>query len=400
MNNSQGNLRVGLLWIISLCLAVAPSKRGRALHGIWCLLVLGYVWSFNIWKCISFNSDMLTIERVLYLMEYPANMIIVALIIYNVIRSGPSRKYIARQTKLFRVIIGPDQSKSAQQFKARLHRRSLKLLLMTLAFHSLCLLIDMSYFGFDFVKTWSSNSVHNLPAVIISLNLLQFDQALYFLCLLEEQLCQRLEELLLSQRPPMGINKLDARYEMAFSLLVNAGGGSLLLLEQIRSASSRLNRLHGQLIESFGLIVVVNCGNSLISLCEEIFSLFKFFEKPEWDEWLLLIYRCLWSFMHAERIWFILAANERLLEQKCHLSMLLNQLEVCGTRLEQSVNRFLLEIQVGLRQRACGIIDLDTLALGGFISAFMAIVIFLIQIELGNKSLMGFAVNRSHWNYV
>jgi len=30
----------------------------------------------------------------------------------------------------------------------------------------------------------------------------------------------------------------------------------------------------------------------------------------------------------------------------------------------------------------------------------MAIVIFLIQIGLGNKSLMGVALNRSNWVYV
>lgn len=53
--------------------------------------------------------------------------------------------------------------------------------------------------------------------------------------------------------------------------------------------------------------------------------------------------------------------------QKCQLFQLLNELEVCSFHLERTINRFLLQLQTSLAQppEACGIVPLDTLALGG-----------------------------------
>jgi len=55
--------------------------------------------------------------------------------------------------------------------------------------------------------------------------------------------------------------------------------------------------------------------NSLISFCVELYLLFDFFDNPQWEESMLLVYRLLWLVMHGGRIWFILAVNEQILEQ-------------------------------------------------------------------------------------
>jgi len=53
--------------------------------------------------------------------------------------------------------------------------------------------------------------------------------------------------------------------------------------------------------------------------------------------------------------------------QKCNLCQLINELEVCSSHLERTINRFLLQLQTSIDQplEACGIVTLDTLSLGG-----------------------------------
>ncbi|KAH8402021.1 hypothetical protein KR009_009140 [Drosophila setifemur] len=389
---------------LTICrlLGVAPmGGRGpiRWIHCIWCLFLLLYIWIGSIWKCIDFKVEIPTIEKLLYLIEFPGNMLTIGFLSYYAILSRPCAQEVELQ--IHRLINGLE-SKVVKFIYRKHDQRTLNLLGATIAFHCLCFGVDIGTYNCEWWTTGFSNSVYNLPALMMSFGVLQYVHPLYFLWLLLEQMSRRLEELKSRQRPPKGIAKPDARYETAFAVLVDAGGDSALLLEEMRSACHHIDQLHKQLASRYGIFLLLNFFNSLACFCMELYLVFNFFESPLWEESLLLIYRLLWLLMHGGRIWLILSVNERILDQKCYLCQLLNELVVCSSRLERTLNRFLQQLHTSLAQppMACGIVALDTLELGGFIGVMMAIVIFLIQIGLGNKSLMGVALNRSNWVYI
>ncbi|EDV36650.1 uncharacterized protein Dana_GF11839 [Drosophila ananassae] len=390
------------LLTVSRFLGVAPlGRKGpiQWIHCLWCLSLLLYIWISSIYKCVTFKSEIPTIEKILYLMELPGNMAVNGFLVYYAVKNRPWCQETEFQIHRFVGGLDPNVVKLIYR---RHCQSSHQLLCVVIAFHLLCAAVDIGSFNFDWCATAFSNSIYNLPALMISLGVLQYVQPVHILGLLLENLRQRLEELKLRQRPPISATKLDADYEAAFGILVNAGGCSGLLLEELRSMCNTIDQLHKKLMDKFGIFLLLNFANSLTSFCVELYLIFNFFETPLWEESLLLIYRLLWLFMHGVRIWLILSVNTWILEKKCHMFQLLNELEVCSSHLERIINRFLVQLQTSLSQPpvACGIVPLDTLEVGGFIGVLMAIVIFLIQIGLGNKSLMGVALNRSNWVYV
>ncbi|XP_039482164.1 putative gustatory receptor 59e [Drosophila santomea] len=391
-----------LLLTINRFFGVYPSgKRGvlRWIHSLWSLFLLLYIWAGSIVKCLEFTTEIPTIEKLLYLMEFPGNMTTIAILVYYAILNRPLAHGVEFQIDC---IISGLKGKAKRLVYKRQGQRTLHLMVTTTVFHGLCVLVDVVNYKFHFSTTWSSNSVYNLPAIMLSLGVLQYALPVHFLWLVLDQMRMCLKVLKLQQRPPQGTTKLDARYESAFAALVDAGGGSALMIEEMGFACNLIELVHNKYLSRFGPFLVLNLVNSLISICVEFYLIFNFFETPLWEETVLLVYRLLWLAMHGGRIWFILAVNEQILEQKCNLCHVLNELEVCSARLERTINRFLLQLQRSIDQplEACGIVTLDTRSLGGFIGVLMAIVIFLIQIGLGNKSLMGVALNRSNWVYV
>ncbi|KAH8263912.1 hypothetical protein KR038_004408 [Drosophila bunnanda] len=391
-----------LLLTINRVLGISPSGKGgihQWIHSLWCLLLLIYIWTNSIRRCVEFKGEMATIEKILYLLEFPGNMSVIGYLTFHAIVSRSSLQEV--EVEIHRLIKRLDD-KTVQLIYKKQDQRTLYLMVTFIIFHGLCAVVDIITCKFEFWTTWTSNSIYNLPGVMMSLGLLQYALPLNFLWLLFDETRKGLQELKWQQRPPGGITKLDARYESAFAVLVDAGGGYSVLLEEMRSTCNHLDLLHGKLLSRFGIFLLLNLANSLASLCVEVYLVFNFFENPQLEESVLLIYRLLWLLMHGGRIWFIMAVNAHILEKKCQLFRLINELEVCSFHLERTINRFLLQLQTSLAQplEACGIVPLDTLALGGFFGVLMAIVIFLIQIGLGNKSLMGVALNKSNWLYI
>ncbi|KAH8277725.1 hypothetical protein KR018_004224, partial [Drosophila ironensis] len=387
---------------VSRLLGVAPPKRSgliRWICRIWSMSLLCYIWAGSIWKCMDFKAEIPTVEKILFLTEFPGNMLAIGFLVWYAIQNTfPSQKAELQIDRLVKEL----DSKAAKHIYCKHCRVHLQLLIIVIAFHGLCVLVDMVTFNFGWRETSFSNSVYNLPALMMSLGVLQYVQPVKNLWFCLEHVRSRLQEVKMRQRSPLGTTKLNARYESAFAILVDAGGQTASLLEDMRSMCNQIDRLHKLLLRKFGIFLLLNFANSLASVCVELYLVFNFFENPLWEESVLFLYRILWLIMHGGRIWLILAVNGGILEQKCLLCQLLNELVVCSSHLERTINRFLRQLQNGLNHppTACGIVPLDTLELGGFIGVLMAIVIFLIQIGLGNKSLMGVALNRSNWVYV
>ncbi|KAH8407611.1 hypothetical protein KR222_008044, partial [Zaprionus bogoriensis] len=356
---------------ISRWLGVSPALRQqqRQLQLAWSLLLLACIWTVCIRLVISkLHMPVLAIEKLLYLTEYPANMLLTALFSLSVYRdAGYYRRLWLQQQKLQALLF-----ERAAQLQEQMQRHVRQQLLLILCFHGICVVIDVLWMRLDWLSTLHSNVAHNLVGLMISLSLLQYVLALRLICLLHAQLNKQLCSLIPSSICIIG--------------QVHGHG-----VEQLRLAWAALNQLHAQFSRKFGVVLLLNFSNSLLSFSYELFNVFRMLEQADWTQWVLLSYRLLWLLMHGMRIWTVLRANERILEQKCQLCLLLNQLQLQDARLERAVNRFLLQLQAneGCPSTVLGVLELDTLTLGGFISALMAIVIFLIQIDLGNKSLMG-----------
>jgi len=87
-------------------------------------------------------------------------------------------------------------------------------------------------------------------------------------------------------------------------------------LEQLRLTCITLDDIHMKLLNRFGLVLMVNFINSLLSFCYELFNVFRILEQAKWsEEWVLFLYRILWLLMHGVRVWSVLIANSRIAEQ-------------------------------------------------------------------------------------
>ncbi|XP_064548227.1 putative gustatory receptor 59e [Drosophila montana] len=372
---SERQRGVRLLLGLSRWLGVSPPGERLAYpHLIWSLLLLGCVWFYTLNRLITmkFYKQVLTIQKLFYFAEYPANMLLTAIFSLRIYRSA--RFYIRLWLQLCR--LQALLFENGRQLCAGLEQQHvLRLLCVIIGFHAVCAVVDSAWLNFDWRLSLPSNCAHQLPSLMISLSLLQYVLAQRLLCLFYAQLNQRLAQL--RQRLPIGICVLALESQS---------------LEQLRLAAVALDSVQAELLARFGFVLLLSFGNSLLSLSYEVFNVFRLLELAQLGDWVLYCYRSLWLLLHGSRIWFVLRVNERIVEQKCQLCLLLNQLEASDTRLERSINRFLLQLQTNQAQppAACGLIDLDTLSLGGFVNALLVIVIFLIQIDLGNKSLRGF----------
>ncbi|KAL7736155.1 hypothetical protein ACLKA6_003701 [Drosophila palustris] len=382
---SLGNRWLRLLQTLSCFLGVSPSplrkQQHRHLHLTWSLILLAWLWFVGTNLLLAKSQmQVLAIEKLLYLIEYPSNMIITAIFSLRVYRSAEFfRRQSLQQKNLISLLF-----EDSQKYFSQLGDYVRKLLLMVCSFHGLCVVIDICWLRFDWVQTLYSNCAHNLVGLMISLSLLQYVLDLRIIQQLHLQLNERLKKTIETYRSPLnGICIVSPEYDKVE-----------WKLEQLRLNCITLDEMRVKLLDRFGPVLLVNFVNSLLSFCYELFNVFRIVEQAKWSEDLVLfVYRLLWLLMHGSRIWSVLMANARIAEQKCQLCLLLNKLETDDTRLERNVNRFLLQLQAngGNPSTVCGVADLDTLALGGFVSALSAIVIFLIQIDLGNKSLMGYS---------
>lgn len=261
---------------------------------------------------MEFKGEMATIEKILYLLEFPGNMSVIGFLAYHAIVNPSGIQ--EEEFEIHRLIQRLD-AKAVRLIYRRHDRRTLQLMVTSIIFHGLCALVDVVTCNFEFWTTWISNSIYNLPGLMMTLGVLQYALPLHFLRLLLDQIRRRLEELKLQQRPKAGITKLDARYESAFAALVDAGGGYSAMLEEMRATCNHLDLLHKKLLSRFGIFLLLNFANSLASFCMELYLVFNFFDNPQWEETWLLIYRLLWLLMHGGRIWFIMAVNEAILEK-------------------------------------------------------------------------------------
>ncbi|EDW57222.1 putative gustatory receptor 59e isoform X2 [Drosophila virilis] len=377
--NSWSDRRIGLRLLLGLSrwLGVSPpGERLAYLHLVWSVLLLGCVWFYTLNRLITmkFYKQVLTIQKLFYFAEYPANMLLTALFSLRVYRSARFHRQLWLQLCRLQALLFEDATAAARQLFAGFEQHALRLLCVIIGFHAVCAVVDSAWLNFDWRLSVPSNCAHQLPSLMISLSLLQYVLAHRLLCLLYAQLNQRLAQL---RGRPVGICVLALESQS---------------LEQLRLVAVALDGVQAKLLARFGLVLLLSFGNSLLSLSYEVFNVFRLLELAQLSDWLLYCYRSLWLLLHGARIWFVLRANERIVEQKCQLFLLLNQLEASDTRQERSINRFLLQLQTNQAQplAACGLVDLDTLALGGFVNALLVIVIFLIQIDLGNKSLRGF----------
>lgn len=269
-----------------------PSEQLKYPHLVWSLLLLGCVWFFTLRRLITmkFYKQVLTIQKLFYFAEYPANMLLTALFSMRIYRSEDFYRRLWRQLSRLKAQLFVDAD-AARLLDTGLRKHILKLFCIILVFHSLCVLVDSAWLNFELLPSIASNCAHQLPSAIINFSLLQYILAHHLLGLFYVKLNQRLAEL---QQRPAGIQ---------------------LKLEQLRLTSIALDGIQSKLLGRFEFALLVSFGNSLLSFSYETFNTFRLLELAQWSDWVLYCYRSLWLLLHGSRTWFVLRANERIIEQ-------------------------------------------------------------------------------------
>lgn len=237
----------------------------------------------------------LAIEKMLYLTEYPSNMLLTAIFSLSVYSNGGFyRRLLMEQLRLEALLFDKPRFLYSQ-----LERYLLWLLPLIFSFHGICIIIDVLWVihsHSNWIYSLHSNVAHNLVGLMISLSLLQYVLAVHLISLMHAQLNKRL-------RQPI---------PTSISIIADVADN----VEQLRLVWVSLNQLHTKFSNKFGPVLMVNFINSLLSFSYELFNVFRILEQAEWlSEWVLFLYRLLWLLMHGMRIWSVLSANERVLEQ-------------------------------------------------------------------------------------
>ncbi|XP_017960647.1 putative gustatory receptor 59e [Drosophila navojoa] len=358
-----------LLFLCARLLGVSPPNEQQVKypHLVWSLLLVICVWFFTLHRLVTmrFYKEVQTIQKLFYFAEYPANMLLTALFSLRIYRSEDFYKRLLLELERLKAQLFVNGDAIPHLYRG-LRKQIMILFCLMLVFHSICALVDSAWLNFDLKLSFASNCAHQLPCAMINFSLLQYILIHRLLCLFYAELNRHLEEL---QRRPAAIE---------------------LKLEELRLIGVALDDIQAKLLDRFEFALIVNFANSLLSFSYETFNTFRLLELAQLSDWVLYCYRSLWLLQHGSRVWLVLRANERIIEQKCQLRLVLNKLDASDARLERSINSFLLQLKSSHNQPLALCIELDTLALGGFVNALLAIVIFLVQIDLGNKSLKGF----------
>lgn len=237
----------------------------------------------------------LAIEKMLYLTEYPSNMLLTAIFSLSVYRNGDFyRRLLLQQLRLEALLFD-----KPRYLQSQLERHLMWVLPLIFSFHGICIIIDVLWVihsHSNWTYSLHSNVAHNLVGLMISLSLLQYVLAVHLISLMYAQLNKRLR-----QPTPTSISIIDDVQDN---------------VEQLRLVWVSLNQLHTKFSNKFGPVLMLNFLNSLLSFSYELFNVFRILEQPDWSsEWALFLYRLLWLLMHGLRIWSVLSANERVLEQ-------------------------------------------------------------------------------------
>lgn len=210
---SLGNPWLRLLQTFSCLLGVSLPRRKnhRYLHLAWSLMLLAWIW-FVCTNLLLAKSQMqvLAIEKLLYLVEYPSNMIITAIFSLRIYRSESFYRQQSLQQKNLMSLLFED----SQKYYSNLGHYAMKLLFMICSFHGLCVLIDICWLRFDWVQTLYSNCAHNLVGLMISLSLLQYVLDLRIIYLLHLQLNEHLKRI---QLQPV-LNRYHKQMEFFFEI--------------------------------------------------------------------------------------------------------------------------------------------------------------------------------------
>lgn len=285
------------LLTISRWLGVSPviQRKHRHLHLMWSLLLLGCIWTVCVrLVIIKLKMPVLAIERMLYLSEYPLNMLLTATFSLSVYRNeGFYRRLLLQQKKLQALLF--DSPSHAQKLFFQLEHRLLRLLPMIFSFYGICVIVDILWGWMNWLYILHSNMAHNLVGLMISLSLLQYVIALRLISLMYAQLNNRLRQPIPASISIMGEEKGQVEY--------------------LRLTWVALNQLHTKFSNKFGVVLMMNFINSLLSFSYELFNIFRLLEQADWSEWVLFLYRCLWILMLGMRVWSVLSANEGILEQ-------------------------------------------------------------------------------------
>lgn len=298
MSSWSSNRWLRLLLTISRCLGVSPpiQRRQRHLHLLWSLLLVCCIWTVCI-RLVIIKLDMpvLPIEMMLYLTEYPSNMLLTAIFSLSVYRNGGFyRRLLMDQLRVEALLFD-----KPRYLYSQLERHLLWLLPLIFSFHGICIIIDVLWVIHShshWTYSLHSNVAHNLVGLMISLSLLQYVLAVQLISLMHVQLNKRLRQPI-----PTSISIIGDMEDN---------------VEQLRLVWVSLNQLYTKLTSKFGPVLMLNFINSLLSFSYELFNVFRILEQAEWlSEWVLFLYRLLWLLMHGMRIWSVLSANERVLEQ-------------------------------------------------------------------------------------
>ncbi|KAH8277724.1 hypothetical protein KR018_004225, partial [Drosophila ironensis] len=355
------------LFLISVLAGTAPvsilsscrSRKHRLLHLAWIVFWYGSFVFASYWEFVLVTLQRVALDRYLNAVESVIYVIHMASILALTCQWRNSIPNVLES------IICSD-SERGYVVDCRRSRRFIRIqLLLVWAFSCLAFAVDIWSQKCVIFRAFLSISSYVMPNVISNLSFVQYYMLLQEIAWRQRKVTDSLERelchLLVPRRAQIQKFRMQHAELMYFTRLVN---------------------------QSYQYSIVLLFMGCFLNFNLVLFLLFQGIDNPGLADEPKWLYMLLWLAMHIGKVVSILFFNQKVLNEQSRCLDMLNGIPNPGTELQETINHFILQLQIDLRQHVVGgVMVLDLKFLTTLLVASADFFIFLLQYDVTYEAL-------------
>uniref|UniRef100_A0A2M3ZI42 Gustatory receptor n=1 Tax=Anopheles braziliensis TaxID=58242 RepID=A0A2M3ZI42_9DIPT len=322
--------------------------------------------------------------RMLYICEYIMANTVVAMVLVG---CHCQRRWYARfAEQLLTIAIEIAGCGGAVDF-VRIESFFNRLLACTALYFAGVLLIDFFYNEQQLWAFCRSSAVYTLSNVVNVLGLIQYFYLMYFIFLFYHDMNRLLKGF--ARQSARSVDRRSTRLP-GYTDVVTPSGTALFdyatVLETLRKTHLKQYKLIEQVIECFGLLIVLTTVASFVVLSLQFFAIYRATTTRHWTstDTYLLVYTVLWIVLHSAKILMILYPAHLVQRERDRTGPILYLFN--HNEKDIPLNGVLAKFSTQLlhergHQTACGLMNLEMTLISTMVGALTTYLVILIQFD-------------------
>ncbi|XP_054737757.1 putative gustatory receptor 59f [Anastrepha obliqua] len=336
----------------------------KLLHVTWCTVIYAIL-VVNIYSEYTLsNIDLPTVQKPLYFAEYIVYLgHVLQIILATYWAHHKCARFLRTIAEFDHKLISFGKQPQYQQLR-RFIRSHLGLITLYLIS---TLIVDYFYSDCNILNYIRSVIVYLLPNLIICCSLVQYYTLLYAITQRAIWLNEILHSELTQKKDPRDLRQR---------------------LQSIRILYSALQVFTKEVNNSFALSLVLVYIGSVTNLSVNVFLIYKYVDDTNNSTFSWIMYSVIWTAMHISKMFLILYYNYGVQGQKKQTAIIMNEIELQNSEMEETVTQFTLQLIINTRTNiVCGVAELNMNFITSLLVTMSTVFIFLLQYDITYEAI-------------